>query len=224
MKRFLTACFIAVAFSGVVAHAGEPFTVTTLQGKCYQRCEVVSVTPQCLHVRHSRGLARLSFTELPTTLRQRFNYSPSAAAAHAKQLAETKAQEQAALAAKRHAERERARAEKAQTAHARGHDRAYTGQQGYVSDPYAQPVYGLDGLLTQPLGHSLRYPQGHNYLHRGGYNSLQHGPHWFGPTRSQLQFGGIASPPASVQCAPHVPHVIQRGPIVPLPGKVVRIH
>ena len=52
----------------------EPFDMKTLRGKPYTDCKVLKVDPDGLFFRHSRGMAKLSFSDLPEDIRNRFDY------------------------------------------------------------------------------------------------------------------------------------------------------
>ncbi len=51
-----------------------PFDMETLKGKSYTDCKVLKVDPDGLFFRHSRGMAKLSFADLPEDVRDRFDY------------------------------------------------------------------------------------------------------------------------------------------------------
>ena len=52
----------------------EPFDMETLRGKSYTGCKVLKVDPDGLFFRHSKGMAKLSFADLPENIRDRFDY------------------------------------------------------------------------------------------------------------------------------------------------------
>jgi hypothetical protein len=61
-------------------------SLTNISGRVYERVEIRNVRPDGIEIRHAKGLAFLSFKELPHEVRSAHNYNPSAAADYQRQL------------------------------------------------------------------------------------------------------------------------------------------
>lgn len=72
--------------------------ITTLRGKVYRQCEVVTVYPDGVSFTHAKGAAKVLFTDLSKEWRRRLGYDAGKAAAYQKELAEKRAEEKAARA------------------------------------------------------------------------------------------------------------------------------
>ena len=125
----------------VCASAGEPTTIETAQGKTYERCKIMKRDPDGVSFSHSKGVAKVLFSDLSEPMRNALGYDAYKADADEKEQAEAR---KAALQAKR--ERETKMAEAMIAAQAK-----YAAQQPvvYVQQPnggYMQslaPVLGL---------------------------------------------------------------------------------
>jgi hypothetical protein len=125
----------------VCASAGEPTTIETAQGKTYERCKIMKRDPDGVSFSHSKGVAKVLFSDLSEPMRNALGYDAFKADAYEKEQAESR---KAAVQAKR--ERETKMAEAMIAAQAK-----YAAQQPvvYVQQPnggYMQslaPVLGL---------------------------------------------------------------------------------
>ncbi len=123
------------------ASAGEPTTIETAQGKTYERCKIMKRDPDGVSFSHSKGVAKVLFSDLSEPMRNALGYDAFKADAYEKEQAEAR---KAAMQAKR--ERETKMAEAMIAAQAK-----YAAQQPvvYVQQPnggYMQslaPVLGL---------------------------------------------------------------------------------
>lgn len=79
----------------------QPGQVTTIKGETYSNAVVVCVEPDGISYKHSGGIAKLSFNELPAAVRKEYNYSPKGAAVYRKKIQQAEAawirQQQAAI-------------------------------------------------------------------------------------------------------------------------------
>ncbi len=85
-KASLIAILAALTgFSAPTAEASDaeatsvPARIETLDQRYFDDCELVREEPDALLIRHRKGIARLSFSILSTTLRETFNYDPDEA-------------------------------------------------------------------------------------------------------------------------------------------------
>ena len=130
----------------VCASAGEPTTIETAQGKTYERCKIMKRDPDGVSFSHSKGVAKVLFSDLSEPMRNALGYDAFKADAYEKEQAEAR---KAAVQAKR--ERETKVAEAMIAAQAK-----YAAQQPvvYVQQPnggYMQslaPVLGLGQMGT----------------------------------------------------------------------------
>ncbi len=76
MKRLvlIACCFCFHAPSPAASHA-EVTTITTLRGRSYHQCRISQVHPDGVSFFHANGAAKILFTELPESMRQKFGYS-----------------------------------------------------------------------------------------------------------------------------------------------------
>ncbi len=81
-------------------------TITTRSGVTYERCKVRRVEPDGLNVFHSKGIAKIPFSELPEEYQKKYGYDAEQAATYSKQKAEARRR----AAARRQAEWEQQRA------------------------------------------------------------------------------------------------------------------
>ncbi len=66
------------------AHAEpeKPFTLTTLQGKTYEKVHVMAVEADGIRITHTGGAAKLDFNNLSKDLREKYGYDKSKADEH----------------------------------------------------------------------------------------------------------------------------------------------
>lgn len=107
-KRLLVAGILAVAFCGAIFAADEghnvvastnalpskrdPLTITTRKGVTYENCRLLRVEPDGISYAHSRGIAKLFFSELPPEYATRYGYNPQAARDYSQTVQERQAQ------------------------------------------------------------------------------------------------------------------------------------
>ena len=72
----------------VVGHAGD---VSTIQGSVYSNATVLRVEPDGLNIRHSSGIAKVFFWELPREVAAKYGYRPERASAYQKKVAAARA-------------------------------------------------------------------------------------------------------------------------------------
>lgn len=83
--------------------------LTTVQGRSYQNCKILKVSPDGVTFRHTKGVARILFSDMTTASQKEFGYDPDKERAFEKQQAEVRAQkrelarQQAEAAAKAYA-------------------------------------------------------------------------------------------------------------------------
>jgi hypothetical protein len=108
MKRSTLLCLalstLSMVLSLTMAHAetnGPPSSdpkpdawtaITTLNGRTYTNCILRRVDPDGITVRHSKGLAKLLFTELPEEMRGKYGYDPEKAQAYSRHVSEKTAE------------------------------------------------------------------------------------------------------------------------------------
>ena len=89
------------SLSGVVrADEGEALAITTVGGKSYDRCQVVRVYPDGVAFRHSRGMAKVLFTDLTPEWRQHFGYDAAKVEAYEHKVQEDRAKAREASVAR----------------------------------------------------------------------------------------------------------------------------
>ncbi|NQT91332.1 MAG: hypothetical protein HQ559_01125 [Lentisphaerae bacterium] len=84
MTRVISSSTLAIAVLALGLQARAE-NITNTAGEVFQDVTVKDVRPDGISVRHSKGLAFLSFDELSPDLRSAYNYDPSAAADHRQQ-------------------------------------------------------------------------------------------------------------------------------------------
>jgi len=112
MKKTLVTALSAALVAGVVAAeetnapAAKPDdrpSITTRSGTTYERCKVRRVEPDGLNVFHSKGIAKIPFTDLPKEYQKKYGYDPKQASEYSRQKAEARRH----AAARQEAERQR---------------------------------------------------------------------------------------------------------------------
>jgi hypothetical protein len=81
----LLAVLIGFHASGAEETGSPLTTLTTLGGRTFDGVKVLKHDPDGLVFRHSLGLAKISFSDLPTSVHERFGYRAEAAAAFVKE-------------------------------------------------------------------------------------------------------------------------------------------
>jgi hypothetical protein len=153
----------------VCASAGEPTTIETAQGKTYERCKIMKRDPDGVLFSHSKGVAKVLFSDLSEPMRNALGYDAFKADAYEKGQAEAR---KAAELAKR--ERETKMAEAMIAAQAK-----YAAQQPvvYVQQPnggYMQSLAPVLGLGQMGAYYGGGY-HGHGmYRNRGWSPSNSH--------------------------------------------------
>ncbi|WP_395743025.1 hypothetical protein [Prosthecobacter sp.] len=151
----------------VAASAFEPTTIETLQGKVYERCKIIKRDPDGVSFSHSRGTAKVLFSDLSAPMRNALGFDAVKAEAYEKEQVEAR---KAAEQARR--ERETKLAEAVIAAQAR-----YAAQQPvvYVQQPNGgymrslAPVLGL-GQIGTGYGFGGGFHHGHGYWRTGGWS------------------------------------------------------
>lgn len=92
MKAF-TPLLLALLASASL-HAAPIKEITSLKGKTYYQCEIVQVHPDGVAFTHANGAAKVLFTDLPQTWRDRLGYDPQKAKAYEREQAEMQRQQQ----------------------------------------------------------------------------------------------------------------------------------
>ena len=52
------------------------FDLITLSSNKYEKCRITKVDPSAITVLHSKGIARIPFSDLPEEWQQKYNYDP----------------------------------------------------------------------------------------------------------------------------------------------------
>ena len=89
----------SAAFGAEQTNAPAPATVstnarpdiTTRSGVTYLRCKVTRVDPNGINVFHSKGIAKIPFTDLPDQYQEKYGYDPERAAAYQEAVQEKRA-------------------------------------------------------------------------------------------------------------------------------------
>ncbi len=163
----------------VAATAYEPTTIETAQGKIYQRCKIIKRDPDGVSFAHSRGTAKVLFSDLSESMRNSLGYDARKEEAYEKDQAEAR---KATTQAKR--ERETKLAEAIITARAK-----YSAQQPVVYVQQANggyirslaPVLGLGQIGNSGYGSGGHHGHGHGH----GVNQ----PRGWSPTVSSIGAG-----------------------------------
>ena len=99
MKVIFLLSFLAIA----AVHSAPIAKITTLRGKTYRQCEIVSIHPDGVSFTHVNGAAKVLFADLSKNWRNRLGYNAEKASAYQKELAD-KRLAQATAKAKREQE------------------------------------------------------------------------------------------------------------------------
>lgn len=83
---------MVLAFSASLrADEGESLDIKTLSGKTYSHCQVVRNYPDGVTFRHSRGMAKVLFTDMTPEGRKHFGYDAAKAEAYERKIQEDRA-------------------------------------------------------------------------------------------------------------------------------------
>jgi hypothetical protein len=164
----------------VVATAYEPTTIETAQGKTYQRCKIIKRDPDGVSFSHSRGTAKVLFSDLSEPMRNALGYDARKEEAYEKEHAEARKEAEAARRV-----RETKLAEAMIAAQAK-----YAAQQPvvYVQQPnggYMQSLAPVLGLGQIGNGYGGFFGAGYHHGHGFGYG---HQRGW-SPTVSSIGAG-----------------------------------
>lgn len=168
MKTFSLLILAIQLGLAVEATAYEPTTIETAQGKVYERCKVLKRDPDGISFSHSRGVAKVLYSDLSESMRNALGYDAAKAEAYEKENADAR---KAAAQAKR--ERETKLAEAMIAAQAR-----YASQQPvvYVQQPNGgymrslAPVLGLGQIGTGNRFGSGGFGHGHGLGQTRGWS------------------------------------------------------
>ncbi|MBL9116609.1 MAG: hypothetical protein JNJ83_16500 [Verrucomicrobiaceae bacterium] len=72
--------------------AARAADLMTVQGRSYQNCRILKVSPDGVTFRHTKGVARILFSDMTTASQKEFGYDPDKERAFEKQQAEERAQ------------------------------------------------------------------------------------------------------------------------------------
>lgn len=94
LNLFLLVAIFAYLSTTTGAYSGSDKEIyehiTTLSGKTYENCRVRAVTPHEISIYHTRGIARIPFSDLPRNYQLRYGYDPEKEAAYLRRVEETK--------------------------------------------------------------------------------------------------------------------------------------
>ncbi|MBL9183967.1 MAG: hypothetical protein JNN17_17630 [Verrucomicrobiaceae bacterium] len=166
MNRTLILTLAALA--GFSAGAAAD-TITTIRGKTYVDCKIAQVHPDGISFTHRKGAAKILFTDLPSSMREKYGYDPKKAAAYSKKITEQRKEREKRV--QEHLARQQEAIEAAQFAtamryaeiEAQQQQQAYQQQvwmpaQGFytsaVGFPNMSPIYGpvVNGAPYRPRG------------------------------------------------------------------------
>ena len=106
MRAIFLFSFLALA----TVHSAPIAKITTLRGKTFRQCEIVSVHPDGVSFTHANGAAKVLFSDLSKDWRSKLGYNADKASAYQKELADKRHANEAAKA-KREQELKEAMAE-----------------------------------------------------------------------------------------------------------------
>jgi len=101
MKSHRILAFTALLAIATVSRAdeGEALAISTIGGQTYSRCQVVHLYPDGVAFRHSRGMAKIQFTDLTPGWRKHFGYDAAKVEAYERKVLEDRAKEREIAAA-----------------------------------------------------------------------------------------------------------------------------
>lgn len=150
---------LGIAFA---ATASEPTTIETAQGKVYERCKVMKRDPDGVSFSHSKGVAKVLFSDLSEPMRNALGYDAVKADAYEREQAESR--KAAAQARREHATKLAEAMIAAQAKYASQQPVVYLQQDngGYMRS--LAPVLGLGQIGTffggGHYGHGRPQPRG----------------------------------------------------------------
>lgn len=170
------------ALTAVSLRAAPLAEITTLTGKTYRQCEIVKVHPDGVSFTHANGAAKVLFTDLSATWRERLGYDPVKAKAYQREQEERR-QQQAETRRKHEEERGQAllQAQQIELARLRGIEaQARAAQMVAAQNPPVEPAVPV----VAPLGATFdsRDYRGVGYRDRSydfGYGAGYY-PGWYG--------------------------------------------
>jgi len=77
---------------GVRTNESGKLTITTTKGITFENCKLTRAEPDGLTLLHSKGIAKLPFSELPPEFAKRYGYDPQKAYQYARDAAEKRAE------------------------------------------------------------------------------------------------------------------------------------
>ena len=167
MKTFSLLTLTILLGLALTASALDPTTIETTQGKTFQQCKILKRDPDGVSFSHSKGVAKVLYSDLSTSMRNSLGYDAIKADAYEKEHVEARKE---AAQAKRERETKLAEAMIAAQAQYRAQQPMVFLQQpnGYYM-PSVPPVLGL-GQIGVPKyaggGH-----HGHGGSHSGGWSN-----------------------------------------------------
>lgn len=90
MKTFSLLIFTIQMGLTVAAMADAPTTIETVQGKTYQRCKIIKRDPDGVSFAHSRGTAKVLYSDLSESMRNALGYDARKEEAYAREQAEAR--------------------------------------------------------------------------------------------------------------------------------------
>ena len=90
MKTFSLLIFTIQMGLTVAAMAYEPTTIETAQGKTYQRCKIIKRDPDGVSFAHSRGTAKVLYSDLSESMRNALGYDARKEEAYVREQAEAR--------------------------------------------------------------------------------------------------------------------------------------
>lgn len=103
-RWFVSVLFILIAVSsfaddtnappavGVTTNENGKLTITTTKGVTYENCKITRAEPDGLSLFHSKGIAKIPFTELPPQFAKRYGYDPKEAYEYSREMAKRRAE------------------------------------------------------------------------------------------------------------------------------------
>jgi len=76
---------------GVTTNESGKLTITTTKGVTYENCKIKRAEPDGLSIFHSKGIAKIPFSELPLEFAKRYGYDPKKAYEYAREMAKRRA-------------------------------------------------------------------------------------------------------------------------------------
>lgn len=99
-SRILALALLFAASAASRADEGEALAIKTIGGQTYSQCQVVHIYPDGVAFRHSRGMAKIQFTDLTPEWRKHFGYDAAKVQAYERMVQEDRAKAREAAAAR----------------------------------------------------------------------------------------------------------------------------